>query len=286
MPATVAALFRKYPVRVAIAPVTVTCEVGRPVAVRVVATGLEDSTIREASAGLVMRVWLRKPQVVVGPWGAAPPSRAPQRVVAGVGSRLSLAGDLPAGATAECEATLPNWALAPTGGRSPGRRIEYAVRAQVRLASGRTVRSEAPVLLVSGPELYREVEGAHRSRRSRRCDIELIAPALRARPGETLRGSVRVVPHRPVRARSVLLFVVRTQTVPERQRAVWARRLGRDVELGGPQEFAFEAPVPIEAPTIITPYLSVHWHLRAVVRYRALAADRLDTEVNVYTGPL
>ncbi len=285
MPGRRATRFGKPPVNLAIVPVPEACEVGRPVTVRVVVTSLQDCSIREATVGLVMRVWLRKPEVVAGPWGAAPPSRAPQRVVTGATSRLSLAGDLRAGATAGCEAVLPNWAQAPSGGRPPGRRIEYAVRAQVKLASGRTVRSEAPALLVSGPELYRDVEGAHRSRHFRRCEIELIGASLRGRPGETLRGTVRVVPHHPVRARAVLLFVVRTQTVSMRQRPVWGRRLGRDVELGGPQEFAFEAPVPIEAPTIIAPFLSVHWHLRAVVRYSVLSADRLDTEVNVYTAP-
>jgi len=36
---------------------------------------------------------------------------------------------------------------------------------------------------------------------------------------------------------------------------------------------------------MITPYLSVHWYLRAMVRYGFSAPDMLDTEVNVYSQP-
>jgi hypothetical protein len=284
MPARLAARFGKAPVELAITPAAETWEVGRPVAVRVVATALEDVSIRSARAELVMKVWLRKPEVVAGQWGAAPPSTTAQRIVTGSGSELRLAGNLRAGATAECEAALPNWAQAPSGGQPPGRRIEYAVRAEVTLASGRTVRSEKPVALVSGPGLYREIEGGHPARRARRCDIELIAPALRARPGEILRGTVRVVPRRPMRA-SVKLFVVRTQTVSPRELQMWGRILGKLAGPGGPQEFPFEARVPPEPPTMITQYLSVRWYLRAAVRYGLPAPDLLDTEINVYTAP-
>jgi hypothetical protein len=284
MPARVAAQFGKTPVKLAITSAAQTWEVGQPVAVRVVATAAQDSGIRNARAELVMRVWLRKPEVVAGQWGAAPPSAAPQRIVTGTGSELRLAGNLRAGATAECEALLPNWAEAPSGGRPPGRRIEYAVRAEVTLASGRTVRSEAPVTLVSGPGLYRDIEGGHPARRARRCDIELIAPVLRARPGETLRGTVRVVPHRPMRG-SVKLFVVRAQTVSPRELQMWSRVVGQLAGRGGPQEFPFETRLPREPPTMITPYLSVRWYLRAAVRYGLMATDSLDTEVNVYNAP-
>jgi hypothetical protein len=271
-------------VQLAVAPAARACRVGEPVAVRVTATGVGNDSIREARARLVMKVWLRKPQVVAGQWGAAPPSAAPQRTIGGTDTKLRLYGDLPAGSRAECDAALPNWAKAPSGGQPPGRRIEYFARAELSLASGRTVRAEAPVLLVSGPGLYQQVEGAHRMRRARRCDIDLVGPAWRARPGESVRGTVRVVPHRPMRVRSVVLEMIRTQTVPKRVRVMWARTLARDIEMGSAQEFEFQAPVPVEAPTMITQYLSVHWHLRAVVRYGLLAADRLDTEINVYTG--
>lgn len=284
MSARVAARFGKAPVELAVTSAAQAWEVGQPVAVRVVATAVQDSSIRDARAELIMRVWLRKPEVVAGQWGAAPPSTAPQRIVTGTGNDLRLVGNLRAGATAECEAVLPNWAQAPSGGQAPGRRIEYAVRAEVTLTSGRTVRTETPVVLVSGPGLYREIEGSHPARRARRCDIELIAPALRARPGETLRGTVRVVPHRPMRA-SVKLFVVRTQTVPPRELQMWGRVLGRLAGQSEPQEFPFEARIPAGTPTMITPYMYVRWYLRATVRYGVLSADRLDSEINVYTKP-
>jgi hypothetical protein len=285
VPSKLAAALRKPPIQLSIVPAADSYEVGRPVTVRVVATGLEQATIREARADLVMKVWLRKPQVVAGQWGAARPSTSPQRTVAGASTPLRLAGDLPAGSRAECDVALPNWAQAPSGGRPPGRRIEYAVRAEVKLASGGTVRAETPVRLVSGPALYQKIEGTQRSRHFRRCDIELIAPALHARPGQTLRGTVRVTPHRPMRARSVAAFLIRRQSVPRTRRIMRAGSLARGIQLTGPQEFPFDIPVPDEAPTMITPYLSVHWYVQAVVRYGLFAADRCDWEFNVYTGP-
>jgi hypothetical protein len=36
---------------------------------------------------------------------------------------------------------------------------------------------------------------------------------------------------------------------------------------------------------VIMPQVSVHWLLRAVVRYGLAGDDRLDTEVNIYTAP-
>lgn len=286
MRSRIGSLFHKPPVDLTLVLPARAWEAGRPIPVRVVATGTQDTSISQVKAELIMRVWLREPTApMAGAWGAAPPSTAPQRIVTGDGGTLRLVGDAPAGASAEYHAELPNWAQAPTGGRPPGRRIEYAIRAEARLADGRITRTESPILLVSGPDLYREIEGAQSSRHLKRCDIELTAPALRARPGETLTGTVRVVPHRPTRALSVRLFVVRAQTVRMRERPFRAPTLAPKTELSGPREFGFSAPVPDDAPTMITPYLSVRWHLRVVVLYGILAKDRLDTEINVYTQP-
>ena len=284
MSARLAARLGKPPVELAVVPAAQAWEVGRPIAVRVVATGRQDASIREARAELVMMLWLGGRVMMAGPWGAVPPSSAPERIVTGTGRSLSLGGDLPAGTTAQCEADLPNWAQAPTGGkRGEWPRIEYAIRAEARLASGMTVRGAAPVVLVSGPDLYQEVEGVRRSSGFRQCDIDIVAPPLRARPGETLRGTVRVVARRPIRARSVRLFVIRTQTIRPHLHVVSHRTLARGVELARPQEFGFEATLPAQARTVITPQVSVHWLLRAIVRYGLVADDRLDTEVNVFT---
>ena len=282
MPARFPAPLGKPPVRLGIAPAAAACEVGQPIRVRVVATGLKDATIRQARADLVMRIWLRKPRSL----GEGPASRDPQRTVTGPASPLSLPDRLPAGARAECEAVLPaDWATAPSGGQPPGRRIEYSVRAELRFADGRVVRSEAPVRLVSGPSLYQAAEGTQHRPRFRRCDLELIAPVMRARPGETVRGTLRVVPHRPVPARAVALLVARRQSVPRRRSSLSGQGLARDVILGGPQEFPFEVQLPRDVPTMITPQLSVRWYLRAVVRYGQFARDSCEWELNVYTGP-
>jgi hypothetical protein len=282
MPARFPAPLGKPPVRLTIAPAAQAYEVGQPIRVRVAAAGLQDATIRQARADLVMRIWLHKPRSL----GEGPSSREPQRTVTGPGRQLSLPDRLPAGARAECEAVLPaSWATAPSGGQPPGRRIEYSVRAELRLAGGRIARSEAPVRLVSGPSLYQAVEGTQHRIRLRRCDLELIAPAMRARPGETVRGTLRVVPHRAVRARAVALVVARRQSVPRRQYSIAGQGLARDVVLGGPQEFPFEVQLPRDVPTMITPHLSVRWYLRAVVRYGQFARDSCEWELNVYSGP-
>lgn len=178
-----------------------------------------------------------------------------------------------------------NWATAPSGGQPPGRRIEYSVRAELRFADGTMARSEAPVRLVSGPSLYRAVEGTQHRPRFRRCDLELIAPVMRARSGETVRGTLRVVPHRPVHARAIALLVARRQSVPRRRYWMSGQGLARDVVLGGAQEFPFEVQLGCDVPTMITPHLSVHWYLRAVVRYGQFARDSGEWELNVYTGP-
>jgi hypothetical protein len=282
MPARFPAPLGKPPVRLTIAPAAQACEAGQPIRVRVVATGLQDATIRQARADLVMRIWLHKPRSL----GEGPSSREPQRTVTGPGRQLSLPDRLPAGARAECEAVLPaNWATAPSGGQPPGRRIEYSVRAELRLADGRIARSEAPVRLVSGPSLYQAVEGTQHRIRFRRCDLELIAPVMRARPGETVRGTLRVVPNRTVRARAVALVVARRQSVPRRRYSIAGQGLARDVVLSGPQEFPFEVQLPRDVPTMITPHLSVRWYLRAVVRYGQFARDSCEWELNVYSGP-
>jgi hypothetical protein len=280
------AALRKPPVRLAVAPAAQAYEVGQPIAVRVVAVGVEDVAIRQARADLVMRVWLRVPQPLAGQWGAAPPDKSPQRTITGTGSYLSLPGSLAAGARADCEAVLPNWATAPSGGLPPGPRIEYSVRAELGLADGRTVRGEAPVRLLSGPSLYQTLEGkAHWRRLPRRGDLELVMPVMRARPGETLRGTLRVVPHQPMRARSVSMLLGRRQSVPRRWRRMWRQNLAKDADLAGPREFPFEVQLPRDVPTMITPYLSVRWYLQAVVRYGLVAADRCEWQLNVYTGP-
>jgi hypothetical protein len=282
MPARFPAPLGKPPVRLAIAPAAQACEVGQPIRVHVVAVGLKDATIRQARADLVMRIWLHKPRSL----GEGPSFRDPQRTVTGSGSQLGLPNRLPAGARAECEAVLPtNWATAPSGGQPPGRRIEYSVRAELRFADGRIARSEAPVCLVSGPSLYQAVEGTQHRLRFRRCDLELTALVMRARPGQTVRGTLRVVPHRPVRARAVALLVDRRQSVPRRRSLTSGQGLARDVVLGGPQEFPFEVQLPRDVPTMITPHLSVRWYLRAVVRYGRFARDSGEWELNVYTGP-
>lgn len=285
MNAGTGAKFRDPPVQLAISGVASANQVGQPIKVRVVATGRQDASISEAWAALVMKVWWHRPNVVAGNWGSAPGSAAPQRTVEGGRTPLRLTGNLRAGTSSQCEVALPNWAQAPSGGQRPQRRIEYSIRAGVKLAGGKTVSTEATVLLVSGPQLYRQVEGSQSSRRTRRCGIEVVTPAFRARPGETLRGTVRLTPRQPVRARSVLLMLLRTQDVNPKRHVVWRRRLASDAKLGSPRDFGFAVPIPAEAPTMITPYLNVHWQLRVVVRYGMFSADQVDTEVNVYTGP-
>jgi len=278
MPARLAAAFGRPDVQLAIIPAAEAYEVGQPIGVRVAAVGLRDSSVLEARADLVQIIWSRNP--------AGGPAGPHARTITRAGSGLSLAGALPAGARAESEAVLPNWAQAPSGGRPTGARIEYQVRAELRLADGRTARCAAPVRLVSGPSLYQQVEGTQRRRRCRRCELELVAPVLRARPGGTVRGTLRITAHRPARVLSVNLHVVSQQPARSKPSEFWGGHLAGTFALGGPRDFPFEVRLRREIPpTMITPDLSVRWYLRAVVRYGLLARDSCDWELNVYTGP-
>jgi hypothetical protein len=271
-------------VQLAIAPAAATYEAGQPIRVRVAVLALQDSSIRQARADLVQKIWT---DVDEG-------DPRPQRTVTGAGTALALPGSLLAGARADFEAVLPNWAKAPTGGPSLVRRIEYSVRAELVLADGSKVRREAPVRLVSGSSLYQAVEGTVRAHKSRRCEIELVPP-LRARPGEALRGAFRVVPRRPMRARSVRLSLWPRQSfpgsTPRRGRTVYSfiqhQTLARDVVLTVPSEFPFELELSGDmCPTLITPYLWVRWYLRASVAYGVVVSpDRLECELNVYNRP-
>ena len=273
-------------VQLGIAPAAGTYEVGQPIRVRVAAVALQDISIREARADLVQKFWLNVPEFGTG--------EQPQRIVTGTGSWLRLPGAVPVGARAECEAVLPNWAQAPTGGPAPLRRIGYSVRAELVLDGGVRVRREAPVRLVSGPSLYKAVEGTTRRHRSRQCDLELIIPAWRARPGESIHGMLRVVPKRPFRVRLVVLYLRPRQSLPKgpRQRApalstfIQRHRLARNTALSAPSEFPFEVRLPGDAcPTLITTDLWVRWYLQAFVQYGVLRADWLEREVNLYNRP-
>jgi hypothetical protein len=268
--------FGKPAVQLAIAPVAEFYEVGQPVGVRITAVGLRDSSIVAATADLVQTIWRESTG------GPAPGLRTVTRT----GSDLSLGGPLPAGARADCEALVPNWAHAPSGGGERGNPgIEYQVRAELRLADGSTVRCQAPVRLVSGPSLYREIEGTQRRRRCRRFELDLVNPVLSARPGETVCGTLRVVPRRPTRASRVVLNVIRRPRVRHGSFFRGAR-LAVGVEMSGPQEFPFEVRLRREmAPTVVTRELSVRWYLRAEVHYRLLTKDSCDWEFNVYTSP-
>jgi hypothetical protein len=270
-------------IQLGIFPAAVTYEVSQPIKARVVVVGLQDSSIRQARADLVQKVWLAKPGQV-GAWDLPPAKNPPQRTVTAKGSWLRLPDTLSAGARVELEATLPNWAQAPTGGAFPGRRIEYRVRAEIVFADGRKTRQDAPVRLVSPPSLYQEVEGTTRRRQSRRCELELAVPAWRARPGETVRGSLRVVPRGAVRARSLFVGLAMRQSVPYYFRYVRGRNLARTTVLTGPAEFPFEITLPgTSCPTLITPHLWVRWYLTAGLRYSLLRTDRLERELNVYS---
>jgi hypothetical protein len=281
------AALRRPPIRLSISPTVRAYEVGQPITVRVVAVGLRNSSIRTATAELVQKIWLKVPSVIAGAWGSVPGSAAPQHIVTGTGSRLGLAGALSASARAECEAVLPNWADAPSGGLAPGPRIEYWVRAELGLANGSTVRREARVRMVSGRSLYQEVEGTRRTYPSVRCDLQLVVPVLHARPGETLSGVLRVLPREPVRARRVFAYPLRRASASNfLPKLVRYEPLATDVELTEPREFPFAVRLPDQAcPTLITPHLSVRWYVHGGLRYGLIEEDTYDREVNVYTKP-
>jgi hypothetical protein len=298
---------RRSRIKVMISPAAEVYQVGQPIPVRVTAVCRRDSQIYMARAGLVAKIWYGQRAGTPTPWGIVPdpnPRPSSTRTLTNASSRLDLAGPLPAGTRVEREAVVRNWATAPSGGKAPGRRVEYWVRADVALGDGVTVRGEAPVWLVSGRYLNQGVEGTRLRHRVRNCELELQLPVLHGRPGDTLRGVLRVQPRRPVRIRRVLVFLLRVEASTGRgavRYAVYRRNnqstlrdwmdarsvtVAKRVRLSAPGEFPFAVRIPGEVcPTLITPYLSVHWYVRARVSYGLRRRpDMLDRELNIYLG--
>lgn len=296
-------------VRVTIRPAAEAYEVGQPIKVRVAAVARRGSDIRSASAYLIASLWYGESRAFVtqgSAWVSTPPPAA-VRI-----SRVAL--DIPAtiraGDRAECEAMLPNLASTPSGGGKSGRRIAYSVRAQAHLADGSVTRGTTQVRLLSPRSLYQQVEGTAMrltQYQSRKCDLELDLPALHARPGETLRGVLRIRPRESVRARRVMVRLVgvetftkenpvRTVSYDDYRRHDVKLPLSRThhrksvmrtrhVTLTGPREIPFVVRLPNGAtPTMLTHYLSMRWYAQATVAYNLFSQDECGCELNVHTG--
>jgi hypothetical protein len=289
----------------------------------VTAAPRRDISVRAASARLVARIWYRRREVtgvyVVG--GPATRPTPPPVTVTGAATSLSLPATLPAGTPLEREAVLQNWAVTPSGQRGV-LRVDYRLQAELVLGDGRSVRSEAPIRLDSLRSLNQDIEGAPLAYREHDwefwrhdpvryrgdCHLALRLDALHARPGQTLRGELRVSPHQPVRAHRVLVSLqlveaLAGQAMPS---AVSAAEYGRDVEspavratrlkpvtlaaritLTGPRDFPFTIRLPGDAcPTIRTRYLAFRWYLRGWVQDESLQWQVCDAEINVFTAPL
>jgi hypothetical protein len=124
--------------------------VGQPIPVRVVAVGRREATIKNAEAGLIEKIWYGQRSVNIAPCAAAPdwnPRPAVTRTVVHSSTGLDLAAPSRAGVRTERDVVLSNWASAPSGGRAPGRRIEYRVRAVISFSNGSMER--CPRLAVS-----------------------------------------------------------------------------------------------------------------------------------------
>lgn len=271
---------RRLPVRLAIAPAAGVCVAGEPITVRVTAAGHHEVSIRAARAGMIARIWYRRPEVtglyVVG--GPVTRPIPPPATVTGAAASLGLPATLPAGGTVEREAVVPNWACAPSGALGV-LRVEYRLRARLVLGDGRTVSDAVPVRLESRRSLNQDVEGAPLAYRQQDvefwrhdpvryrgdCDLRLRLPVRHARPGEILRGVLQVSPHDPVAVRRVLVSLQLVEAlagpaVPSvvsdaeyrgevespvtKARRVKAVALAGRTRLTGPRDFPFASGCP------------------------------------------
>jgi hypothetical protein len=302
------------PVRLDIVPAGWIYAAGDPIPVRVTAASTRDVTVRAATAGLVAKIWYQPRAPGMRGMPGPPPA-----TVTGATSSLSLPG-MPAGGTLESEAVVRNWARAPSG-MLGALGVGYRLRAELVLDDGGTVACEAPIRILSRRSLNQDVEGAPLAYRrydaeawrydpvryEGNWDLALRLSALHARPDETLRGVLRVSPHRAMRARRVLvsLHVVEAlagSAVPSvmsdgeycrdvespttRGRRVRPVRLAAWTRVAGPRDYPFTIRLPADAcPTIRTRYLAVRWYLRGWVQERSSQWQVCDTEINIFNDP-
>jgi hypothetical protein len=309
---------RRPPIRLAITPVAKVSAVGEPIMVRVTAAGRRDVAIRTASAGMIARIWYRdsstgRANVIVVP---SAPKMPPPASVTGPTFDLDLPATLPAGGAVEREAVVPNWARAPSGARGV-LKVEYWLQAQTVLGDGARVHGWCPIRLESRRSLNQGVEGSPLAYRHHEVetwpvryqgnwDLALHLPVLYARPGQTLRGVLRVGPHQASRARRILvsLQMIEARARPPMPSVMSDAEYGHDIEspvtrakrlktvtlatrsmLTQSREFPFAIQVPGNAcPTILTRYLAIRWYLRGWV-HDGSKWQVNDSEINVYTAP-
>jgi hypothetical protein len=313
---------RRPAVRLAIAPAAEGYAAGEPITVRVTAVGRHEVNIQAARAGMLARVWYRRPEatrthVFVAP--PSPPPTPPPARVTGPATSLSLPATLPVRSTVEREAVVQNWACAPSGALDVPR-LEYRLWARCVLRDGEIVNADVPVRVESRRSLNQHVEGAPPAYRELKVefwrhrpvryhgpyDLRLRLPALHARPGESLRGVLQVSPRHPEAARRVLVSLQRVEALAgsampsvmsdaeyrgdvespvTKAIRVKAVPLADRTRLTAPRDFAFTIQLPAGAcPTILTRYLAVRWYLRGWVQEDSSQWQVCDTEINVYTA--
>jgi hypothetical protein len=305
-------------VRLAIVPAATVCAAGEPISVRVTATGRHDVGIRSGRTAMIARIWYRHPEpaglYVMGANNSRP--APPPATVTGPAKSLNMPPTLSAGSTVQREVTVQNWARAPSGALGI-LKVDYRLLTQLSLADGASVSAEVPVRIESRRSLNQDVEGAPLAYRHHQVetwpvryrgdwDLTISLSALYARPGERLRGVLRVSPHQPARARRIQVSLQRIEvlagspvpptlsdaeafsdveapivTTKRARLMTLATRTG----LSGPREFPFAVDVPGWAcPTIRTRPLTVRWYVRGWVQDAALQWQVRDAEVNVYTA--
>ena len=210
---------------------------------------------------------------------------------------------------------MPNWARAPSGTLGD-LKVHYRLRAELALGDGATVRDEFGVRIESRRSLNQDVEGAPLAYRHHEVetwpvryrgdwDMALHLPVLHARPGEALRGVLRVSPHQAARPRRILvsLQMIEALARPPMPSTMSEAEYGSDVEspvtrakrvkavtlatrtsLTQPCDYQFTIQLPGNAcPTILTRYLAIRWYLRGWV-HDGSKWQVTDSEINVYTA--
>jgi hypothetical protein len=170
--------------------------------------------------------------------------------------------------------------------------VRWQVRGVLARQQARDAIGRATVTVLSRPERY-AVRGSGRPKiDAEGCELEVRLPdGAHLRAGETVSGTLVVLPHERVELQEVRVELQREENVPtghgNLEFAVEATVvLAEDTELDSRTEFPFRLAAPAGiCPCFETEQSTVRWWLRGVLARRMRSDFSIKQELNVYTGP-
>jgi hypothetical protein len=187
----------------------------------------------------------------------------------------------------EVSLALPEAALPSFSGDILGVQWQVAVKLDRRMAAD--VNAEAVLHVLAPARKFLQQPGDFGvSDRPEEAEMTLQLPGLNARPGDTIEGSVRIVPREDFTA-AVRLELVRHENVSEvagsEDRKVVSIELSGSTDFapGVPATFSWTVHVPPDSPpSVRTPNGSVDWTLSAVLDRRHRKDVTVSQPLTIY----